>query len=564
MTHTQSGLNVSIGVIIENDSKLILSFFSSALDPSDIYHCIVVQQYLRLLKRFNIQAEETLTAQFQSSEYVLYDLLTNKLERIELELSHDAYREYKNHKIEKLTSSYSEEDYDRILHQLHEILTTLGGHSQWQINQGILSILENLSKRDIKLSHKVLSHYLEQGDYLEINPWVVMSNMLIRCEAARVFDVVNTPEYSTKDRWLFSYYQHLPGNDIQQEHINALCELYKESEYKYFINDLDYLLKYEALQKGFVAYIVEIIIKRSSDYPEYANSLSLMLNPHTEINKNLNSVFSGKFTLLEDAYIVIDKVEQHADYDGTTFGVLLDNDQAFIDKYLEDKFSTKDHISRHDDSRDYSFIWLRNDCINIMQRITSTVFGHECKGHCFGYYESFFNKSVNPQADNTIIEKQDEYLLRQIEKEFNKNQYMRFLFNLIVGFPLNRKLKYFKAFLDKNKKYDDFKNLPYEPTISSWSGSAVPMLQEKIDFYEKITQLCNSVELLKHRQFIEQRIQEIRNNIQHEKKEILPRSINTRITRRSFGRSLRCASFTPHSFNVGCARLGLRSVQIRY
>jgi hypothetical protein len=243
-----------------------------------------------------------------------------------------------------------------------------------------------------------------------------------------------------------------------------------------------------------------------------------MLNPHTELNKNLNSVFSGRFTLLEDAYIVIDKVKQHADYNGTTFSVLLDNDQAFMDKYLEYKFSAKDYLSRFDDSRDYSFIWLRNDCITIMRRITSKVFKHDCKGHCFGYYESFFNKSVNPQTDNLIIEKQDEYLLKEIEKGFDKNEYMRFLFHLIAGFPLKRKLVFFKAFLDKNKKYDDFKNLPNEPTFSSWSGSAVPMFQEKIDFYENIIQLCNSVELLKHRQYVEQRIQEIRYKIQHEKK----------------------------------------------
>jgi hypothetical protein len=70
----------------------------------------------------------------------------------------------------------------------------------------------------------------------------------------------------------------------------------------------------------------------------------------------------------------------------------------------------------------------------------------------------------------------------------------------------------------KNKIFDNFKNLPYEPFLSSWSGSAVPMLQEKIDFHEKITQLCKSVSLLKHRQLTEQRIQDIRNQIQHEKK----------------------------------------------
>lgn len=518
LSHTQSGLNISVSDIVENDSKLMSSFFNSALDSNNLYHCIVVQQYLRLLKRFNIQVEEELKVQFQSPDYMLYDLLTNKFERVELKLSHDAYREYKKKKIAKLTTSYSKEDYDKMFHQLSEISETLEGHSKWQIDQGILSILEELSRRNPNLLCEVVRHYLEQGDYLEINPWVVVSNLLLSCRATRVFDIINVTEYPSKNRWLFSYYQHISSDDIKQEHIEALCELYKKSEYKYFINDIDYLLKYDAIQKGLVADIVQIVVERASAAPEFAHSLSLMFNPHTEINKKLNSVFSGKFTLLEDAYMAIDSVEQHADYNGSTLTALLDNDHAFIERYLRDKFSRKDYLSRHDDSRDYSFIWLRDDYMNIMQRITSFVFEHECKGHCFGYYESFFNKSVNPQTDNSIIEKQDEYLLKEIETGFDKNDYMRFLFSVIVGFPLKRKLIFYKAFLDKNKEFDGFKNLPYEPTISSWSGSAVPMLQDKIDFYEKIMQLCNSVELLKHRQFIEQKIQEIRNQIQHEKK----------------------------------------------
>jgi hypothetical protein len=38
-----------------------------------------------------------------------------------------------------------------------------------------------------------------------------------------------------------------------------------------------------------------------------------------EINKTLNSVFSGKFNLLEDAYIIaIDLDNRHVDYDGKT------------------------------------------------------------------------------------------------------------------------------------------------------------------------------------------------------------------------------------------------------
>jgi hypothetical protein len=41
------------------------------------------------------------------------------------------------------------------------------------------------------------------------------------------------------------------------------------------------------------------------------------------------------FNVLEDAYIIaIDLDNQHADYDGTTFSTILDNDHAFIDRYF--------------------------------------------------------------------------------------------------------------------------------------------------------------------------------------------------------------------------------------
>jgi hypothetical protein len=44
------------------------------------------------------------------------------------------------------------------------------------------------------------------------------------------------------------------------------------------------------------------------------------------------------------------------------------------------------------------------------------------------------------------------------------------------------------------------------------------MWQGGIDFYKEITQICNSVTLLEHRQFIEQKIIYMRDQIQREEK----------------------------------------------
>jgi hypothetical protein len=84
----------------------------------------------------------------------------------------------KKKKIAKLTSSYSEENYDMLFHQILEILKTIEDHYKCQINQHILSILEELASRNPDILYEVVRHYLEQGDYLEIDPWFVVSKLL--------------------------------------------------------------------------------------------------------------------------------------------------------------------------------------------------------------------------------------------------------------------------------------------------------------------------------------------------------------------------------------------------
>jgi hypothetical protein len=63
-----------------------------------------------------------------------------------------------------------------------------------------------------------------------------------------------------------------------------------------------------------------------------------------------------------------------------------------------------------------------------------------------------------------------------------------------------------------------FKEIPLELSIHSWQGSAVPMLQERLEYFESLLPLTNTAKLLQHKQYIEQEIQNIRSRIEHEKK----------------------------------------------
>jgi hypothetical protein len=51
-----------------------------------------------------------------------------------------------------------------------------------------------------------------------------------------------------------------------------------------------------------------------------------------------------------------------------------------------------------------------------------------------------------------------------------------------------------------------------------WTGSAVPEYQREVDWFESLLPLLEDLDLLPHRQFVEQIIQELHGSIEREKK----------------------------------------------
>jgi hypothetical protein len=134
------------------------------------------------------------------------------------------------------------------------------------------------------------------------------------------------------------------------------------------------------------------------------------------------------------------------------------------------------------------------------------------------YMEVFFLLEQGVGDKSVISDKQDHFLKSLIERRNNDIGFIEFLFRVIADFSDERRLQLIGLFLKYNKKFEDFERLSLEPTSRSWSGSAVPMLQGRVAFYESLLPLLNTAELLKHKQYVEQSIQRIRLSIEREKK----------------------------------------------
>lgn len=516
LRHSNSGCDINVGSIVENDSKFIIPFLNKELDKNDIYHCVIVQDYLKLLRRLNISFSPNLTKKFSNDRYNIYDAFTNRLERAELELDLQEYDEYKLKKFEQLTESYTLSNYRKLFKDLQESLEKIGGDRfRWQIKEGVTTILECLIEKNVDLAKDTIKEYVHSGDYFKIFPDKIIATLSDKIGYKALFDFISSLEFSGKDYWLFIFYYNLRYENINKQHCTNLTKLLETASHNDYKLSFDSLLKYEAFERGFIRKAIATVLNRSSEDPRFIQSLSLLFNHHTEAFKKIDWIFDRDYNLLEKAYLSYEKCDIHADHDGRMLNIFLDKSRSFIKTWLDDLFSRKPYISDYDDKRDYSNVWLREDYSEVMSEISDYVYKKELEGKSNNYYQAFFNNSSNKEQ---VLNIQNTFLLDKINENILDTGYLNFIFSVVAAFELKRKVIFYERFLEINKDFESFSTLRFEPMHESWSGSRVPLLERKVDFYKELIVLCKGIDYLEHRGFLENRIQQLRDSIQSEKK----------------------------------------------
>ena len=300
--------------------------------------------------------------------------------------------------------------------------------------------------------------------------------------------------------------------------MDQLYALYRKAERGELPYDFDFLLKYFSLDATVVTQVMAILLEKVKEDSSYAHTLSVLFNPYTEVNKTIIELFATNLDPLKKTYFAVLGTDQHIDYDGQTFGRILKLDPNFILEYIDQMYKGKEWLSRHDDTRDYSFLWMCNDYKEIMTRVVDRIYEQEQIRFPSTYLETFFRLRENDSNEAEITEKQDHFLTGLIERRHHDPDFIEFVFRVIAQFPPERRRLFVALFLQHNQTFEDFQRLRLEPNSQGWSGSKIPVLQKCMEYFEALLPLLNTVNLLQHKQYVEQRIQGLRSEIEQEKK----------------------------------------------
>lgn len=514
--------------IVEQDAAEVLPFLTSELDQNSYAHCVLAQDFFDTLSRSKVPFDISLQQNFKNELYELREVLFDDwAERSES--GWEQYQEQKREQIKEFFADYTKDSYERFFRHCTEIWEAQSAEQElYQFHSRVLEVLLNLASEKPTLFVEVLETYFKLGDPLNLADDYFSANLVGKlieiCGDVQAYQILKQPECLLREKWLAFFFISLPVEKITADHVSQLYVLYQTGELTELPQGLDFLSRYQSVHKNIFVDVVKMLIEKAEKDYRYGFYLSDLFNMHAETSKRLHELFAQNLPLLKRAYFCSLRHDRYPDYKGSGFNAILDLDKNFACEYVEWMYNNNGKheqltLSRYDDSRNYDFLWLRDDWMEIMTLLVWKVFEVERERISWGsYIEVFFIRRSEEPAGNDIEDRQEQFITEQI-KTYNENlEYLRMMFQVVANLAYQRRIAFIRLFLEHNQRFEDFTKLPLESIGCSWIGSAVPVFQNKVDYFESLLPLFNSAKLLRHKLLIEQRIQELRNRVEDEKK----------------------------------------------
>ena len=223
---------------------------------------------------------------------------------------------------------------------------------------------------------------------------------------------------------------------------------------------------------------------------------------------------------LSSVYVYTEPVEMDCvdgdDYDGIFLESLVLMDANFLYRYLDKLLEKSPHpYGYHDEWIErLSHIWKKDTYLLDMDSISNYIY-EKAEEKQWTYRPIIGQLLCHESGENEITERQGKWIQHTIGNYCLDSERMCHLFGAIAEHDVNQKREALKEFLRCNSEYAVFEKLPLESSSWSWSGSEVPVIERRIEYFKSLLPLMSGVKYLKHRQKIETRIENLENHIKY-------------------------------------------------
>ena len=121
-----------------------------------------------------------------------------------------------------------------------------------------------------------------------------------------------------------------------------------------------------------------------------------------------------------------------------------------------------------------------------------------------------FGRTEN--ESKVVMNRKKRWLLDKLHKESTDVSKSNKVIEVVVNVLPHWKMEFVCEYLKYNKKVEDFKKIHLFPMLSSWSGSQVPLIIDKIEFLQMLKERLKGIDYIDHRRYIDEMCRNLEKN----------------------------------------------------
>ena len=493
------------------------------LDNKQYAHCKLVSVFAKHLTEAGSEYPENWNAFIESDIRKLSKFLKLSWEYREGKSIEESEKE-KRQEIDDFVRTNDWKSIEKFLININDLCKQQKDNNDWQIESAVTDIYISMARKDKFEFENALRLFFSGKVLFTLRSTVVNVVLLENIMTGKeLLNIMNDYEFKGRPHWESALLTMLPTEQINESFLELLLNIFKNTDdYINIHRMLDYV-KYESVFNSYKAKNTEL-----ENHNLITHITSIILNKARKTRRDFGfnfcaecaSYFNNHPQLLKNAYWAQYEIDSHFDYDGKELKAILDIDRTFINESLKNDVIGLDYSSKiRLENVNTDCIWDYPEYDELIEDLLVTILDKE-KSILFieDDIASLFRFKNN---DEKRAEKVKALIFKLTQKHSNNEKLLLILIEVVYRSYRDWFLEYFKEFLLLNKDIEITKQISFG-RFSSTTGSWVPVYQKKIEFYQDILRMINTLpnilDYSEHVNYFEQRIIWKKKDIEREQK----------------------------------------------
>jgi hypothetical protein len=375
--------------------------------------------------------------------------------------------------IKGLINNFDESDFHELFQLAKKMERVDNIPQKEQIGSNIKIAIDNAP---VDILKEVFTDYLnESAPFSSVN-FIQNSGIFDKLGFDTCYQLLNQFNFLGKNKWISTSFEYLQPEEINDEKTKLLTEFIKlqAKEESPSFPRLETIVKFIQLNSNIVIETARIVIDLSDNNESLAHNFIL---PYMNEPVALIQIFKTNVNVLEDLYMQIK--DPYFDYDKKILTEIIKVNPNFWDRYI---LSLKEKNVVQSDL--FTHIWELDNFNDLINIAVETLIQDNPFSSPYNTYKAIFSTQSPTDEVNRRIQNWIASYFERIIK--NKKQiYGMFLF-YINDQNVETRIFFIKMFLNYYPDIDDFKKIPIEPIVRTYSNSEVPVIDAEISFLEQL------------------------------------------------------------------------------